>query len=169
MIPVKRFLLIALGWLYACNQNVQPLPENGGPPLPAVNAARPAVRSTPPPAPPAATSAEGGTLAGTVTIAPELEEKLTGAETLYIMARRGMGGPPTAVKRLSPVEFPVSFTLTAADQMVQGTPFTGDMIIIARIDRDGNAGPPQSGDMEGIVPKATIGDTQVNVLIDKTY
>ena len=67
------------------------------------------------------------------------------------------------------LQFPISYTLTGEDQMVQGFPFRGEVIFIARIDRDGNAGPPQPGDMEGIVPKAMIGNTQLDVLIDKVY
>jgi cytochrome c-type biogenesis protein CcmH len=166
MRKIKLLLCLLIGFVYACNQNVQPLPEDGGA-LPVVNTKRPPISPTPTPV--SGPMDGGGTLAGTITIAPELKDRLIGSETLYIMARRAMGGAPTAVKRMRQLKFPISYTLTGEDQMVQGTPFTGEVIIIARIDRDGNAGPPQSGDMEGIVPKAMIGNTQVDVLIDKVY
>lgn len=162
MRKTKLLFCLFIGFVYACNQNVQPLPEDGGA-LPVMSTTRPT------PAPVFAPMEGGGTLAGTITMAPELKGRLNGSETLYIMARRGMGGAPLAVKRMRQLQFPISYTLTGEDQMVQGTPFTGEVIIIARIDRDGNAGPPQAGDMEGIVPKAMIGNTQVDVLVDKVY
>jgi cytochrome c-type biogenesis protein CcmH len=141
-----------------CDQHVQPLPEAGGPPV-----ARPAETFTPVPA-----SGSAGSISGTITITPALSARLTGSEMLFIMARQG-GGPPLAVKRVSVLQFPMPYTLSQADQMVQGAPFAGEVSVIARIDRDGNAGPPQSGDMEGRAPTAMIGDAGVDIVIDKVY
>ena len=165
MRKIKWLLFLFIGFVYACNQNVQPLPEDGGA-LPVAPTTRPPVSQTPAPF---SVPTGGGTLAGTITVTTELQERLNGSETLFIIARRGMGGAPMAVKRMRRLQFPISYTLTGEDQMVQGLPFRGEVIFIARIDRDGNAGPPQPGDMEGIVPKAMIGNTQLDVLIDKVY
>ena len=114
-------------------------------------------------------SGAGGSLSGTITIAPELANRLTGRETLFVIARQGAGGPPIAVKRIKPVQFPVTYDLSAADQMVQGQPFTGTVSVTARIDQDGAAGPPQSGDLDGQVPEAVIGPDKVDIVINKAY
>ena len=43
----------------------------------------------------------------------------------------------------------VPFELTNADVMVQGSELRGMLDVIARLDRDGQAGPAQPGDIEG--------------------
>ena len=85
------------------------------------------------------------------------------------MAKRGDSGPPVAVKRMKSLQFPINYTLTEADQMVKGQPFVGEISIVVRIDLDGNAGLPQAGDMEGNVPRVVIGNSGVDVVIDKLY
>ena len=87
---------------------------------------------------------------------------------MYVMARRGEPGPPLAVKASEPAVSP-SYTLTGADQAVQGPSFTGEVTIVARIDLDGNAGVPQAGDMEGVIPRVVIGDSGADVVIDRLY
>lgn len=150
----------ALLMVSGCDQHVAPLPEHGGPALPV---SRPMDAMTPAPVGGAAR------LSGTITIAPELSAKLTGSEVLFVMARRSGGGPPMAVKRIQRPVFPMSYTLSAADQMVQGQPFSGEVSVTARIDRDGSAGPPGPGDMEGMIAQAVIGNTGLDIVIDKAY
>ena len=148
----------------ACDQNVRPLTGEGAPPLP------PMMRGTTATQRPSdiVPQGGGGVISGTITLAPELSEKLTGREIMFIMARRG-GGAPLAVKRVARLAFPMSYTLSGADQMAAGPSFIGQMEIVARIDRDGSAGPLQTGDMEGNVPSATVGQTDVHIVIDRMY
>jgi len=40
---------------------------------------------------------------------------------------------------------------------------------VARLDRDGAAGPPGPGDLEGRLEGVVIGDGAVNLLIDRRY
>ncbi|MCY4545237.1 MAG: hypothetical protein OXD39_08365, partial [Gemmatimonadetes bacterium] len=105
----------------------------------------------------------------TIDITPGLFSRLRGSETMYVMARRGEAGPPLAVKRFRSLRFPMPYTLTGADQAVQGPSFTGEVTIVARIDLDGNAGVPQAGDMEGVIPRVVIGDSGADVVIDRLY
>lgn len=144
----------------ACDQNVRSLDEAATPATPVPRPQMAAVDAQPG-APDAIT--------GTITIAPDLSSRLTGSEVLFIMARRGTGGAPLAVKRVNTLQFPMTYTLNSADQMVQGPPFSGEVSVVARIDRDGSAGPPTSGDMEGLVPRAVIGQAGVDIVIDKAY
>ena len=171
----KSILLVALIWC-GCDQNLRPLPEDGGQAegRSFVEAQRPidgsrvtgrSFEEGQPTAPPA----DRASVSGTIDITPELFARLRGSETMYVMARRSEDGPPMAVKRFRSLRFPMPYTLTGADQAVQGPPFTGEVTIVARIDLDGNAGVPQAGDMEGVNPRVVVGDTGANVVIDRLY
>ena len=59
------------------------------------------------------------------------------------------GARPVAAKRIDNPQFPVPFELTNADVMVQGSELRGMLDVVARLDRDGQAGPAQPGDIEG--------------------
>ena len=177
-IQLKSLLLGVLIW-FGCDQNLRPLPEDTG------QASRSALleqqtafaqgsggrmsgRSMEDEQP-AIIPASGASISGTIDITPSLFSRLRGSETLYIMARRGEGGPPMAVKRFKNLQFPMNYTLTGADQMAQGPPFAGEVSIVARIDLDGNAGVPQAGDMEGVIPRVEIGNPGADVVINKLY
>ena len=172
---LKPILLGLLLWC-GCDQNLRPLPEDGGRVAGrsaveaerTIDGQRVAGRSFEE-GQPTAVPADGASVSGTIDIAPELFARLRGSEILYVMARRGAGGPPVAVKRFRGLQFPMAYTLTGADQAVQGPPFTGEVTIVARIDLDGNAGVPQAGDMEGIIPRVNIGDSGADVVIDTLY
>lgn len=90
----------------------------------------------------------GGTITGTVTLAPALSRQIRGGGALFIIAKRGTG-PPLAVKRIPDPTFPLSFSLGPEDQMLGGTSFEGEVTLVARLKRDGKASPPARGDLEG--------------------
>ncbi len=172
---LKSILLGVLIWC-GCDQNLRPLPEDGG-----RETGRTFVERKLPEGDgrvtgrtfeedqPATVPGSGMSVSGTIDITPELFTRLRGSETLYIMARRGESGPPMAVRRFKSLQFPMAYTLTGADQMAQGPSFAGEVTIVARIDLDGNAGVPQAGDMEGIIPRVVIGHTGADVVIDRLY
>lgn len=175
LIHFRSILLGALIWC-GCDQNLRPLPEDGGQASGRsfVEAQRPidgsrvAGRSFED-GQPTAVPSDGASVSGTIDITPELFARLRGSETMYVMARRGEAGPPMAVKRFRSLRFPMPYTLTGADQAVQGPSFTGEVTIVARIDLDGNAGVPQAGDMEGVNPRVVVGDSGADVVIDRLY
>ena len=76
-----------------------------------------------------------------------------------------------AVKRVDGPRFPVTFEITNKDVMVQGSELRGMVDVIARLDKDGVAGPPQPGDLEGRFDKNPTlpGSRDVNIVIDKAY
>ena len=171
----KSILLGALIWC-GCDQNLRPLPEDGGQASGRsfVEARRPIDGSRVAgrgfeEEPPAEVRAVGPSVSGTIDITPELFARLRGSETMYVMARRSTDGPPMAVRRFRSLQFPMPYTLTGADQAVQGQAFTGEVTIVARIDLDGNAGVPQTGDMEGVNPRVVVGDSGADVVIDRLY
>jgi len=109
----------------------------------------------------------GGTITGTVTLAPSLSTRVPSGSALFIIARRG-NGPPLAVKRIQNPKFPLVFTLGPADVMLRGTPFEGEVTLIARLKRQGVAGPAEPGDLEGSPGRnpVMVGATDVRIVLD---
>jgi len=115
--------------------------------------------------------AGGGIITGTLMLDPSLTSKVTATNVVYITARSpDRPSPPIAAQQLRDVKFPYQYTLSAADLM-QGGSFEGKVNIVVRVDRDGAAGPPQPGDLEGVYASnpATVGDQKVDVVINKEY
>lgn len=113
-----------------------------------------------------------GTIAGRVTIAPALADQVRPTDVLFVIVRRPGGTPrPVAAKRIEQPQFPVSFEITNADVMVQGGELRGMVDVIARLDRDGQAGPPQPGDIEGRYAKNPTlpGGRDIEIMLEKVY
>ena len=89
----------------------------------------------------------GDAMRGTVLLAPELTGKVPPQAVLFLIARTGAGGPPTAVKRIASPVFPLDFELGPDDRMIQSLPWTGPFQIQARVDADGNATTREAGDL----------------------
>lgn len=113
-----------------------------------------------------------GVVAGTVTIAPELAAKVGPTDVLFVIVRRPQGMPrPLAAKRIDAPKFPVTFEITNQDVMTAGSELRGMVDVIARLDRDGQAGPAQPGDLEGQFAKnpTLVGSREIEILIDKEH
>ena len=123
------------------------------------------------PAPTTAPSSSGGsTVAGTIDVSPALRGKLPASATLFVFAKTNPGGgPPLAVHRepiTSATKFPIAFSLSQNDVMMQGMEFAGAVYVTARIDVDGVAG-AGPGDLEGVTKSAIpVGTTDVHLTID---
>ena len=105
-------------------------------------------------------------------IAPNLADQVKPTDVLFVIVRRPTGPPrPIAAKRIDGPKFPVQFEITNADVMVQGSELKGMVDVIARLDRDGQAGQPQPGDMEGRYAKNPTlpGGRELTITIDKVY
>ena len=114
----------------------------------------------------------GGSIAGQVQIAPNLADQVKPTDVLFVIVRRPTGPPrPIAAKRIDGPKFPVQFEITKADVMVQGSELKGMVDVIARLDRDGQAGQLQPGDMEGRYAKNPTlpGGRDLMITIDKVY
>jgi cytochrome c-type biogenesis protein CcmH len=104
-----------------------------------------------------------GVIAGHVTIDPQLAAQVSPTDVLFIIVRRPQGAPrPT---------FPVAFEITNKDVMVEGAELRGMVDVIARLDKDGRAGPPQAGDLEGQFGKNPTlpGARDIEIVINKAY
>jgi cytochrome c-type biogenesis protein CcmH len=115
---------------------------------------------------------QNGVIAGHVAIAPALTEKIRPTDVLFIIVRRPQGPPrPVAVKRIDGPHFPVTFEITNQDVMAEGAELRGMVDVVARLDKDGQAGPPQAGDLEGRYERnpTLVGARDVEIVIDKAY
>jgi cytoskeletal protein CcmA (bactofilin family) len=110
--------------------------------------------------------ADAYNIQGTVNVSEALQKNIPANGTLFIFARsEGVKrGPPLAVKRIPNLKLPYEFVLGPQDVMLQGTAFEGPMVLVARIDVDGDAraGP---GDIEGFI-SAKPGDRNADLLLN---
>jgi tetratricopeptide (TPR) repeat protein len=90
------------------------------------------------PLPPAAAGAGDVLVSGRAVLAAG--QSALGNEVVFVSVKDPAGGPPLAVKKLSPV-FPLDFTVTRADiiQMAGPRAVPAQVTVSVRLDRDGNA------------------------------
>ena len=113
--------------------------------------------------------AAAGSIAGVVTIDPALASKVAPTDVLFVIVKRPSGPPrPLAAVRIDHPKFPQPFEVTNADVMLQGSELKGVVSIIARLDKDGNAGPAQPGDIEGEYAKnpTLVGAHNVEIVLN---
>ena len=117
-----------------------------------------------------------GSLSGTIALAGGYASKVKAGSTLFIIVRRDAGdgqkGMLLAAKKI-PVTgakmFPLAYTVTKADIMMQGTVLAGTVRVSARIDQDGDAISKQPGDIVGASAKAhKVGAKGIDFGLDKT-
>jgi cytochrome c-type biogenesis protein CcmH len=178
-------LLLALLAFAGCDRNIEPFDPDEKPREPDLSkifpeGAEQAARIEPglPPAPgggrgappvarevAAAEASEAAPILGRVEIAPELADNAPVGAILFIIGRRGGGGPPLAVKRVPDPVFPLDFTLGPDDRMIQAMPFTGPITLSARLDSDGNATSTEPGDLSGVAQSGPVDPGASGVLI----
>ena len=105
-------------------------------------------------------------VSGIIRVDPALADRLPKNGALFLIARsegvqRGM---PLAVKKLTAVEFPYSFSLDQSDVMLPDASFEGPITLFARIDHDGDAA-PAPGDIDGKI-SVTVGDKNIELILN---
>jgi cytochrome c-type biogenesis protein CcmH len=120
---------------------------------------------------PAISAPSGLTISGTITIDAKLNSNLDPNAALFIIARPagGAGGPPLAVKKIDKPTFPLRYSLSQENVMMQGTPFSGKIDITVRLDKDGNPTTRGAGDLTGEYKKnpAEVGAKNADVILDQ--
>jgi cytochrome c-type biogenesis protein CcmH len=121
--------------------------------------------------PPSSKAAASDQISGKIIIDAKLKASIDPKAALFIIARPagGGGGPPLAVKKIDNPSFPLTFSLSQENVMIRGVPFTGKIIITARLDKDGNPTTRGSGDMTGDYKKnpVEVGAKNVDIVIDQ--
>ncbi len=174
--------MLLLAFALACDRNVEPYVPGEEPREPDLSrifpegAARARAEPGMPPPPGAAPApmaqaapagdAQGAPVRGTLRLAEGLEPP-PGAIG-FLIARRGEGGPPLAVKRIDDLSFPQAFEIGPADRMIAAVPFTGPLQLTFRVDADGNASSREPGDLQGAAAgPVDVGAEGVEILIDE--
>ena len=105
-----------------------------------------------------------------VSIAPEIQKRLTGALPLFVLARDPAGGPPLAVQRHSSAATPLTVELTERDAMMPTRTIASvsRVQLVARISKSGTP-QAQSGDFFGQAEyEFASGDTRVvSIVVDQ--
>lgn len=108
-------------------------------------------------------------ISGVVTLRPELADKISAEDVLFVFARASTGPKmPLAIMRVQAKDLPVTFTLDDNMAMTPAMKLSSfpEVVIGARISKTGQA-VPASGDLEGYSPPVKIGDRDVTVTIDR--
>ena len=109
------------------------------------------------------------TISGVVNISPALSAKTSPGDTLYIYAR-AKSGPrmPLAIVRLQAKDLPAKFTLKDGMGMNPNMKLTSfpEVVVSARVTKSGKA-VPASGDLQGFSEVVSIGNQNVNILINQ--
>ncbi|MFI4922046.1 MAG: c-type cytochrome biogenesis protein CcmI, partial [Gammaproteobacteria bacterium] len=104
-----------------------------------------------------------------VSLAPALAKTLSPDTTVFVYAqpKEGPGGPPLAVRRLQVKDLPLDLRLNDQDAVVPGRSISGygDLQVIARVSRNGNA-VPQAGDLIGRGEWLKATSKQLSIVID---
>ena len=121
---------------------------------------------------PAPTSApvatEGDPIRGRIVLAPDLADRVPASAVLFLIARAGEAGPPTAVVRVASPSFPLEFEIGPDDRMIETMPFTGPFRLSARVDADGSATSRNPGDLRGeVAGRVATGTAGVELVIDE--
>ena len=119
----------------------------------------------------AAAPSTSAQISGTITIDPKLKASVDPNAALFIIARPagGAGGPPLAVKKIDKPTFPLSYSLSQENVMLQGTPFTGKITLSVRLDKDANPVTRTPGDLTGDYKKnpVEVGTKNVDIVLDQ--
>ena len=88
-------------------------------------------------------------LSGKVELDEAIKAQADPLAVLFVIARNEQGQIVAVKKLLPPFQWPVDFSLDEGDAMIAGTELSGKLKLTARLDKDGNANPAQSGDILG--------------------
>ena len=107
----------------------------------------------------------GRRVSGTIDIDPSVRSRIAPGAVLFVFAREAgaAGGPPVAVKRLSPT-FPAAFELGESDSMM-GQPFPDSLVIEARLDSDGDPTTRSPTDPKARVERVKVGRSDVHLVL----
>jgi len=168
---LRCVFLVMAGLAGACREAAPPAPVSA-PPATAPGGLRPLTSrdgGAPAQDNPASARADpdpaGESVSGTVTVAPTLAKRIQPTDVLYLIARNAKTSGVVAVRREEGVRFPFAFSLTAADVMMEGTPFAGPLDVTARLSKTGDA-IAAKGDLEGKVSDVAAGASGLTITLD---
>lgn len=107
---------------------------------------------------------------GTIKLDAKARDRAKAGLPLFVMVKRvdASGAPtgmPLAAEKLTWQGGDLPFELTERDQMIQGTELTGDVMVMARVDQDGDAVSKQPGDVTGQT-RVTLPADNIQLVLD---
>lgn len=105
-------------------------------------------------------------ISGTVSIAPELRNRVAPQATVFVLARAPSAGRmPVAVLRLSARDLPARFVLDDSAAMTPERPLSrfSSVFVEVRVSASGEAA-PQPGDLYGVVRDVALGQDDIALL-----
>jgi cytochrome c-type biogenesis protein CcmH len=114
-------------------------------------------------------AASGKSLAGTVSIAGNLKDKVAAGDVVFIFASDSQaGGPPLAAIKLAANTLPAEFRLDDSQAMAPGNTLSShaSVKLTARISKSGNP-TPEPGDLEGSLTAVKVGSSGIKLVIDR--
>jgi len=157
--------------LPSCGEKPGPPPDAGSSPA---SSLRPLTSSLPPghtpvdaAPPPGAAASDTASIAGTITVAPNLRSRAAGG-VLFVIARSAADHRILAVRREDNVTFPFKFRISGQDAMIAGTAFAGPLDVTARLSKSGDAAAAK-GDIEGTARGLRVGAEDAKVTLDTVH
>jgi hypothetical protein len=107
---------------------------------------------------------------GTITLSPKMADHAKLGTPLFVIVKRADKsgqpiGTPLAVDKLAWDGNPLAYDVTEGQAMVNGTQMTGDVVIIARYDQDGDAISKQPNDIVGQI-RVKVPAQNANITLD---
>jgi cytochrome c-type biogenesis protein CcmH len=141
----------------------------GGAPLMMAANTGSAPSSVPANHPPVKKDGASRAITGKVTLAPGMEAKAAGADTLFVFAKEPNGPPmPVSIVRATKKDLPFTFRLDDSTSPMPSRKLSDldTVVIVARLSRSGKA-MPESGDLEGMSQPIKPGAEGINIVIDR--
>jgi hypothetical protein len=108
---------------------------------------------------------------GVIKIHPKAADRVKAGGAVFVVVKRADAagqptGTPLAVDKLTWQKDELAFEMTEKQAMIAGTQLTGDVVITARYDQDGDAISKQPGDIVGQM-RVTIPADSVKLFLDQ--
>jgi hypothetical protein len=108
-------------------------------------------------------------VAGVIKVHPKAKDRVAAGGAVFIIVKRAVdgapSGPPLAVDKLEWGKGDLAFEMSEKQAMIAGTELTGDVVVTARYDQDGDALSKQPGDVSGSV-RVKIPASKVTLTLD---
>jgi hypothetical protein len=107
---------------------------------------------------------------GVIKVHAKAKDKVAAGGAVFVIVKRSVdgapSGPPLAVDKLTWAKDELPFEMTEKQAMIAGTELSGEVIVTARFDQDGDAISKQPGDVMGSV-KVKIPADKVTLTLDE--
>ena len=107
---------------------------------------------------------------GVIKVHAKAKDRVAAGGAVFVIVKRSVdgapSGPPLAVEKLTWTKDGVPFEMTEKQAMIAGTELTGEVIVTARFDQDGDAISKQPGDVMGSI-KVKIPADKVTLTLDE--